>query len=403
MQETITTRCVIAGGGPAGIMLGFLLARVGVDVHVLEKWPDFFRDFRGDTIHPSTMEVLDELGLLDSFLKLPHNKTRMMTANIGGEEVTAADFTRLHTRAPFVAFIPQWDFLNFIADTAKQLPAFHLHMETEAIDLIEENGRTLGIRAKNKDDTFEIRADVTIGADGRHSLVREKAHLEIEELGAPIDVLWFRLPMSEADLEQSFGFINQGKVLITLDRGDYWQCAFIINKGDFDHVKEAGIEAFRKNIAEVAPFLASSTSELKDFEQVKFLSVTVDHLRTWYKEGLLCIGDSAHAMSPIGGVGINLAIQDAVAAANVLIPAFKNGTPGIAEFQKIQKRREWPTRLTQRLQVFIQNRILIPYLRSSKGTTVVPWPFRLLKIFPFLRYFPARFVGIGFRPEHIRS
>ena len=382
-------------------MLGYLLARSGVEVVVLEKWPDFFRDFRGDTIHPSTMQNLHELGLLEKFLKLPHQKTRQMVGYIGGEEVTIADFSYVRTRCPYIAFIPQWDFLNFIAEEAKQFPSFKLLMHTEATGLIEEKGRVVGVTAKGQEGEYEIRADLVVGADGRHSTIREASKLELVETGVPIDVLWFRLAAFENDPERSLGFIDHGKVLVALDRGDYWQCAFIIAKGHFDEIKSAGMEHFRATIARLAPYLSKSAEALSDWEQVKFLSVTIDHLKKWYKPGLLLIGDAAHAMSPLGGVGINLAVQDAIAAGNVLVPAFKRGMPTEGDCVAIQKRREFPTRMTQRLQVFMQDRFLTPYLKTKKHVRV-PWPLRLFKVFPFLRYLPARIVGIGFRPEHVR-
>lgn len=399
--RTIETRCVIAGGGPAGVMLGYLLARAGTDIVVLEKWPDFFRDFRGDTIHPSTMEVLHELGLLDDFFKLPHEKTRRLTVDIGGEAVTVTDFSRLSVRTPFIAFIPQWDFLNFIAEQGKRFKGFHLLMETEATDIVQEKGRVAGVRARDGAGELEIRAELVIGADGRHSTIREKAGLAVVTSGAPIDVLWFRLAAREGDPEQSFAAADHGKFLVMLDRGDYWQCGFLIAKDSFESIKGQGLGAFRETIAVLAPFLGPSVGELKDWDQVKLLGVMVDHLTRWYREGLLCIGDAAHAMSPLGGVGINLAIQDAVAAANVLIPAFETGEPTTADLEKIQHRRQWPTRMTQRLQIFMHNRVIIPYLRSH-GHVTPPWTLRLFNRIPFLRWIPARIIGIGFRPEHIQ-
>ena len=393
-------------------MLGYLLARGGIDVIVLEKWPDFFRDFRGDTIHPSTMENLHELGLLEKFLKLPHQKTRQMIGRIGGEELIIADLSWLHVREPYIAFIPQWDFLNFLTAEAKKFPSFKIMMETDATDFIEENGRVVGVKAsagggsssggKHKDQEFEIRADLVIGADGRHSTMREKSGLKSISTGVPIDVLWFRLSSRESDPEQSFGFIDEGKALVTLDRGDYWQCGFLIPKGDFEHIKAGGLEKFRMTIARLAPHLSPSVEEIKDWEQVKFLSVTIDHLEKWYKSGLLMIGDAAHAMSPLGGVGINVAIQDAVAAGNVLIPAFKKGIPNEADCAAIQKRRWFSVRLIQRLQVFMQDRFLEPYLHTHNRITQLPWMLKIFQHLPFLRYIPARIVGIGFRPEHVQ-
>lgn len=400
-MKQIKTQCCIAGGGPAGIMLGYLLARAGVEVVVLEKWPDFFRDFRGDTIHPSTMEVLHEAGLLDEFLKLPHNKTRRVTAQIGGTAVTIADLSWLKVRTPYVAFTPQWHFLNFLSKAAKKYPQFHLMMETEVTDLITKKGRVTGVKAKHKGAELEIHADLVVGADGRHSTVREKAKLEVEKLGAPVDVLWFKLFKHASDPHQLSGIVNDGKLLVMIDRGDYWQCAFIIAKGDFEQVKKKGLPAFHQTIMELAPFTEGKVEEIDDWEQVKLLSVTVDRLKTWYTAGLVCIGDAAHAMSPLGGVGINLAIQDAVAAANVLIPAFKEGIPAERDFARIQKRREFPTRVTQRFQIMMQDRVLLPYLHA-KGPTRPPFISKLFNWVPILRWLPARFIGIGVRPEHIK-
>jgi 2-polyprenyl-6-methoxyphenol hydroxylase-like FAD-dependent oxidoreductase len=402
-MQTLTARCCIAGGGPAGIMLGYLLARAGIEVIVLEKWPDFFRDFRGDTIHPSTMDVLHELGLLDDFLKLPHEKTRRMTLKIGEEDITVADFAHIQIRNPYIAFIPQWDFLNFMTAHAKKFPHFKLLMHTEAIQLIDENGRVQGMVAQGPDGPVEIRAELTVGADGRHSIVREKSKLPLVETGAPIDVLWFKLPVSGADPEQSFGYINDGIGLVTLDRGDYWQCGLIIQKGDFEHIKKDGIEKFRMMIARLAPHFSSVLREIDDWDKIKLLSVTIDHLTQWYKPGLLVLGDAAHAMSPMGGVGINLAIQDAVAAGNVLIPAFRKGVPSESDCADVQKRRWFPTRMTQRLQVFMQDKFLQPYMRTHKHLVQAPWQLRALNSMPILRSIPARIVGIGFRPEHIRK
>ena len=400
-METVQTRCCIAGGGPAGIMLGYLLARAGIDVVVLEKWPDFFRDFRGDTIHPSTMDVLHELGLLDDFLRLPHDETRQLKGYIGGQEITLADFTRLKVRCPFIAFIPQWDFLNFISAKGTAFSAFHLMTETEATDIIVENGRVVGVRAKKKEQILEIRAELTVGADGRDSTIRARAGLPVADYGAPIDVLWFRLPRRDDRTKQSLGYIDDGKFMVMLDRGDYWQCGFIIAKGGFEAIKARGLESFKNDIAALAPFVSSAVGELKDWEQVKLLSVSVDHLTRWYREGLLCIGDAAHAMSPVGGVGINLAIQDAVAAANVLVPAFRRSGPTGEDLANVQKRREFPTSATQRLQVFVHRRVIAPAL-ARRGHMRVPWVLRLFNLMPALRWFPARFVGIGFRPEHVR-
>jgi 2-polyprenyl-6-methoxyphenol hydroxylase-like FAD-dependent oxidoreductase len=401
--EPITTRCCIAGGGPAGMMLGFLLARAGVDVVVLEKHADFLRDFRGDTVHPSTLEVLYELGLLDDFLKLPHQELRQAVAYVGQQQVTIADLSYLPTHCKFVVLMPQWDFLNFIADSAQRYPAFHLRMECEATALIEEDGRVMGVRATTKSGILEVRADLVVAADGRRSIIREKVGLEVMQLGAPIDVLWMRISRKSDDPEQSLGRVGAGKFLVMLNRGGYWQCAYVIPKGGLDAIHEKGLAGFRKGIAEVAPFLYDRVDELQDWDDVKLLSVAVDRLRQWYRPGLLCIGDAAHAMSPIGGVGINLAIQDAVAAANILCASLRGGTVSTGLLQKVQQRRMFPTRATQRLQVFMQDRAVIPALKSGTRIISLPLPLRMLRRWPLLRRIPARVIGMGFRPEHVKT
>jgi 2-polyprenyl-6-methoxyphenol hydroxylase-like FAD-dependent oxidoreductase len=396
------TQCVIAGGGPAGIMLGYLLARAGIKVDVLEKWPDFFRDFRGDTIHPSTMEILRELGLLEEFLKLPHSEMTRMTLHFGGTAATVADMSHLSTACKFIAFIPQWDFLNFLSTKAKRYPQFSLLMETEATGLIEENGRIVGVHAKGKDGAFDIRADLVVGADGRHSTVRQQGGFAIEELGAPIDVLWFRIGRSGVDDKQSLGYLDRGAAMVMLDRHDYWQCAYLIEKGRYEEVKAKGLEAFRESVMALAHLGPEALAELDSWDKVKFLSVSVDHARAWAREGVALIGDAAHAMSPIGGVGINYAIQDAVAAARILIPALKEGAPALETLKKIQERRDRPTRRMQMVQVYLQNRVISPMLRQQ-GPLRVPFFIRLFIWLPFLRRIPARIIGIGFGPEHVSN
>jgi 2-polyprenyl-6-methoxyphenol hydroxylase-like FAD-dependent oxidoreductase len=396
------TRCCIAGGGPAGIMLGYLLARAGIDVVVLEKYKNFFRDFRGDTVHPSTLEVLYDLGLLDRFLALPHDEVRELSGEIGGKSVAIADFTHLPTHCKFTALVPQWDFLNFLSEEAKKFPSFHLMLETEATGLILERGRVMGVEAKDPDGPIAIRAELTIGADGRHSVIRDKSGLDVESFGAPMDVLWFRISRIDGDVSQPLGKLERGRIIIMIARGTYWQCAYLIRKGDFENIKTRGLDAFRSDIAMIAPELRDRLDELKSFDDVKLLTVTVDRLTRWQRRGLLCIGDAAHAMSPIGGVGINLAIQDAVAAANILIPAFRAGSPRYGHLRAVQKRRAFPTRATQWAQVQIQNRIIDRILGKDIHLTV-PLPLRLLGIFPVLRRIPARLVGLGVRPEHPRA
>jgi 2-polyprenyl-6-methoxyphenol hydroxylase-like FAD-dependent oxidoreductase len=401
-EEPHRVTCCIAGGGPAGIMLGFLLARAGISVLVLEKHRDFLRDFRGDTIHPSTLEIMHELGLLESFLARPHQEVRELRGIVGDSEIKLADFAHLPTRCRFIALMPQWDFLNFLAEAGGRFPGFHLGMESEVTGLVEEAGRIVGVRAQGPGGPLEIRADLVVGADGRHSLVRERAGLPVNNLGAPIDVLWMRLSKSPADPSQSAGRINYGRMLVMLDRGDYWQCAFVIRKGGFDAIRERGIELFRDEIVRIAPFLRDRVAELREWDDVKLLTVTVDRLQRWWRPGLLCIGDCAHAMSPIGGVGINLAIQDAVAAANILALPLRNGRLTDADLQAVQRRRILPTRLIQGIQVAVQERVLDRVLGSDKPITA-PWPLLLFNHLPWLARIPARLVGLGFRPEHVRS
>jgi len=396
----VSVRCCIVGGGPAGMMLGLLLARAGIAVLVLEKHVDFLRDFRGDTIHPSTLEVMHELGLLEEFLQRPHQEVRTLGAQIGDGFLQLADFSHLPTHCRFIALMPQWDFLNFIAEQAKRFPAFRLEMEAEVTALVEEGGRVTGVRAKTPRGSFTVRADLIVGADGRHSVVREKAGLEIVDLGAPMDVLWLRLSRYPSDPGQTLGRVDAGRILVMLNREDYWQCAFVIPKGGFDQIHRDGLESFREEIARLAPYLRDRVGELGDWSDIKLLTVSVDRLRIWHRPGLLCIGDAAHAMSPIGGVGINLAIQDAVAAANILAPRFIKGAVSEEDLRSVQHRREFPTRATQQLQLFVQNRVIGRVLQST-GSLSPPLPLRLLGRWPLLRRIPARVIGLGFRPEHV--
>jgi 2-polyprenyl-6-methoxyphenol hydroxylase-like FAD-dependent oxidoreductase len=403
-DSSITTKCCIAGGGPAGMMLGFLLARTGVDVVVLEKHADFFRDFRGDTVHPSTLELMCELGLIDEFLKLPHQKVQTLTGQIGAEHLTMVDFGHLPTQCKYIALMPQWDFLNFLAGQAKRYKTFDLHMKTDATDLIEDAGRVVGLLAQGPEGELTIRADLVVGCDGRHSTMREKAGLKSEDYGAPMDVLWFHLPHKATDSPDTFGHIEAGKMMIMLDRGDYWQCAYVIAKGGIEKVKGEGLEAFRKRVVEMSPFVADRIGELKSWDDVKLLSVTVDRLKKWWRPGLLCIGDAAHAMSPIGGVGINMAVQDAVAAANRLAGPLKAGTVTDADLQAIQDRRTLPVRFTQWLQLAVQKRIISRVLgMGGERRPKPPLFFKLFGVFPPLRRIPARLLGLGIRPEHVHT
>jgi 2-polyprenyl-6-methoxyphenol hydroxylase-like FAD-dependent oxidoreductase len=398
MDQKLTTTCCIAGGGPAGIMLGYLLARAGIDVTILEKHGDFFRDFRGDTIHPSTMELMHELGLLEEFLKLPHDEVTHLSAQIGSDHLTIADFTHMPTQSKFIALMPQWDFLNFIAAQAGRLSTFHLLMHTEAVGLIEENGRIAGVRTN---DGRSIRAALTVAADGRHSLLRSAAGLTVEDFAAPMDVLWFRVSRSATDSPETFGHVEAGHMMIMLNRRTYWQCAFIIPKGSAAALQQEPIETFRRNVLAISPFLAGRIGEIESWDKVKLLTVTIDRLTRWHRPGFLAIGDAAHAMSPIGGVGINLAIQDAVAAANALSGPLQGGQVDESVLAAIERRRTFPTKITQGIQIAIQKRLIDPVLNSTKPLRA-PRLLRVLAAIPALRFIPAYIVGIGVRPEHVR-
>jgi 2-polyprenyl-6-methoxyphenol hydroxylase-like FAD-dependent oxidoreductase len=401
-NQTITTGCCVAGGGPAGMMVGYLLARMGVDVYVLEKHADFLRDFRGDTIHPSTLENMHELGILDEFLKRPHQELRNLAGQVGRDTVTIADFTHLPTHCKFVGLMPQWDFLDFIKEQASRYSTFHLRLEADVTEIIEENGTVVGARAKTSEGWLEIHASLTIGADGRHSIVRQRAGLQVIDLGAPMDVLWMRMSRRPSDPQQTFGHVERGAIFVLLNRDLYWQCALVIAKGSAEKVRGEGLPAFRERIAGLAPYLGDRVEELREWKDVCLLTVAVDRLAQWSRPGLLCIGDAAHAMSPIGGVGINLAIQDAVATANILGAKLLRGAPSENELHAVERRRAFPTRATQRLQIFVQNNIVQRVLGSDEPLTL-PWPLKLLRYWPQLRRIPARIVGLGFRPEHIRT
>ena len=403
--EKVQARCCIVGGGPAGMMLGYLLARAGIEVLVLEKHADFLRDFRGDTIHPSTLEVMNELGILEELLKRPHQKSRQAWARIGNEEILLGDFSHLSTRhlsarCRFMALMPQWDFLDFLAQEGRRYPMFHLRMQTEVTGLIEENGRIAGIRGSTPAGRLEVRADLVVGADGRTSTVRDASGLPVEDVGAPMDVLWMRLPKHPGDPELLFR-ADRGKVLVMFDRGDYWQCGFPILKGGAEEIHQRGIESFRASIVEIASFFGDRVMELRDWSDVKLLTVRVNRLRTWYRPGLVCIGDAAHAMSPVGGVGINLAIQDAVAAANILARRLREGTASVGDLAKVQRRREFPTRLTQRVQALMQKEQARGIGRAEP--TRFPWPLRLVERTGLPRRIRTRLVGIGIRPEHVKT
>ena len=401
-MKTLSTSCVIAGGGPAGMMAGFLLARSGVDVIVLEKHKDFLRDFRGDTIHPSTLELMHELGLLEKFLAEPHTEVREIAVEIGKESFVVGDFTHVPTHCKFLALMPQWDFLTFLLKEAETLPNFRLMMQAEVVDLLARKDRIAGVLVETPDGPIQINAGLTIGADGRHSIVRAKSNLKVREFGAPFDVLWLRLPFQKGDPEQPVARFQGGDFFIMLYRGDYWQCALVIPKGAYNAMKAEGITGFRARLRTVAGFARDRVESVQSFDDVRVLDVRVDRMDEWARKGLLCIGDAAHAMSPVGGVGINLAIQDAVATANILGPAMRKRVPKYSDLKKIQRRREWPTKVIQWFQVQVQNRVLLPHMRARQ-TPRPPLVLRLLDRCPRLRRIPARFVGVGIRPEHIRN
>ncbi len=399
--EPLSTRCCIVGGGPGGMMLGLLLARAGIEVVVLEKHEDFLRDFRGDTVHPSTLELMHELGLLEAFLELPHQEVTVLKAWFGDTELTLADFAHLPTHCRFIALMPQWDFLDFLAREARRYPAFRLLMRTEANTVIEEAGRIVGVRAESPQGALELRADLVIGADGRHSTVRQAAGLAVEELGAPLDVLWFRLPRFSGDPEETAIRFGSGQLLVLLNRCEYWQAGYGIAKGSMDVIRAKGLPELHRHIAELAPFVRDRVGELDDWDKIKLLTVRVDRLRHWCRPGLLCIGDAAHAMSPVGGVGINLAIQDAVAAAHLLTEPLRSRTLAETHLLRVQRRRELPTRVIQRLQILVQNHVIANVL-AGRGRLAPPLLLRVIGRLPWFRRLTARLVGIGIRPEHIR-
>ena len=398
----IVKQCCVVGGGPAGMMLAFLLARAGVSVAVLEKHRDFLRDFRGDTVHPSTLELMYELGLIDEFLALPHRKVERFSIEIGNRRVQVVDLRHLPSHCKYIALMPQWDFLDFLAKQGKRYDTFDLHMEAEATDLIEENGQVVGVRARTPQGELSVRADLVVGCDGRHSTLRAQAGMRGDDFGAPIDALWFRVSRKESDPGETFGHIDAGAMLVMLDRGEYWQCAYVIPKGGFERVRSEGIEAFRGRVRALSPFLAGRLTELSSFDDVKLLTVVVDLLRQWWRPGLLLIGDAAHAMSPVGGVGINIAVQDAVAAANRLANPLRAGQVTAADLQAVQQRRVWPARMTQRVQLVMQNRLIAPALQGVRQPKP-PLLFELLNGVPMLRRIPGRLLALGFRPEHVRT
>ncbi|WP_271612647.1 FAD-dependent oxidoreductase [Bradyrhizobium sp. CCBAU 21362] len=402
-NSSVKVRCCIVGGGPAGMMLGYLLGRAGIDVVVLEKHADFFRDFRGDTVHPSTLQVMDELGLIDGFLKLPHQRLQKMDGLFGGTPVRIADLSRLHTKYPFIAFMPQWDFLNFLREAGKRFASLKVMMNTEAVDLIRRGETIAGVRAKTPEGPIDIEADLTIACDGRHSTVRERAGLEVEEIGAPMDVLWFRAGRKADETESVFARVEPGKMMITFDRGDYWQCAYVIAKGQHDAVKARGLQALLDDVVRMAPILRSGIADVKSFDDIKLLTVAINRLARWTRPGLLLIGDAAHAMSPVGGVGVNLAVQDAVATANLLADKLQHGCPSEDELDAVRRRREFPVKMTQAMQVIVQNNIISGALQGGDRPLKVPLIVRLITALPWLQGIPARLIALGVRPEHVQS
>ena len=402
-MERRETELLIVGGGPAGMIAGLLFARAGMETLVLEKHGEFLRDFRGDTVHPSTLRIFDELGLLDRFLERPHDKVRSIGAYVGDTHVEVADFTRLDPRWGFIAMTPQWHFLDFVADEARAYPNFTLLMNAEATGLVEEQGRVGGVIARGEAGETSYRARLTIAADGRGSILRERSRLPLRSLGAPIDVFWFRMPKRRTEENDSTGIFAAGRILALIDRGDYWQCAYVFPKGQAEQVKARGIEAFRDEVARLTSRFEPDLSEVRGWDDVRLLTVALDRLESWHRPGLLVIGDAAHAMSPLGGVGINVAIQDAVAAANILAAPLAGGEDVDPLLARVQRRREFPVRLVQAFQAAAQRRIIAPLLSGPARQVRPPLALRLLDRFAILRAIPAAFLGLGIRAEHVRS
>jgi 2-polyprenyl-6-methoxyphenol hydroxylase-like FAD-dependent oxidoreductase len=393
--------CCIVGGGPAGMMLGLLLARAGVDVVVLEKHSDFLRDFRGDMIHPSTLELMHELDILEELLALPHQQVHSFVAQIGQQRLPLVDFAALPTRCRFLAYMPQWEFLDFLRAHAARYPKFHLRMGSEVVGLMRSDAQVTGVRVKGPDGLLAVRADLTVCADGRSSQTREWAGLDVDEVGTPIDVLWMRISRRAEDGE-SLRRIAAGQIFVTIDRGDYWQCALVIPKGSFSKIRQQGLSAFRDRIVKLAPSFHDRADELASWDDVKPLTVTINRLRQWHRPGLLCVGDAAHAMSPVIGVGVNLAIQDAVAAANIVSGPLRDGTLSVRHLQQVQKRREFPVRLMHWFQTLVERQIVKPVL-ASRETPSVPWILRLPDRSPAFRRVLGHVIGLGFRREHVQT
>ncbi len=399
--QTLAVQCCVVGGGPAGMMLGYLLGRAGIKTVVLEKHADFFRDFRGDTVHPSTMKVMQELGLLEDFLKVPHDEVVQMNGVIGTTSIRLADMSRLDTPCRFIAFMPQWDFLNFIDEKGKRFAKLSVMKNAEAVELVKVGDRITGIVAKTDNGPLRITADLTVACDGRHSLMRDQANMSVEDIGAPMDVLWFRVGKPAGSTDSVFARLQAGQMMVMLDRKEYWQCAYVIAKNGYEAVRAKGLDAFRANIVKLAPIVRETIGDVKTWDDVKLLSVKIDRLTAWARPGFLCIGDAAHAMSPVGGVGVNLAVQDAVATANLLYDKFGTTGPSLADLNRIQARREFPVKATQAIQVFVQNNLINRAISDAQFKP--PLLMKIVNVFPWLQGLTARAIGIGVRPEHVHS
>ncbi len=400
-DKSLVTQCCIVGGGPAGMMLGYLLGRAGIKTVVLEKHADFFRDFRGDTVHPSTMKVMQELGLLEDFLKIPHDEVVQMNGLIGATSIRLADMSRLDTPCRFIAFMPQWDFLNFIDKKGRRFLNLQVMKKAEAVKLLKDGDRVTGVVAETENGPLSITADLTVACDGRHSLMRNQAEMVVNDIGAPMDVLWFRVGKPKGSTDSVFARLQAGQMMVMLDRNDYWQCAYVIAKNGYDIVKAKGLDAFRANIVKLAPIVRDTIGDVKSWDDVKLLSVKIDRLTKWARQGFLCIGDAAHAMSPVGGVGVNLAVQDAVATANLLFDKFGVTGPSLVDLERVQNRREFPVKATQAIQVFVQNNLINRAISDAQFNP--PLALKIVNKFPWLQGITARAIGIGVRPEHVHS